>query len=488
MSDKVVSTSAQYDKWSSIWKKCRAFAAGQDEVQDAGEDYLPRLDGQDDVAYNKYLKSGYLYNATGRTRQAFIGMIMRKDPDVTLPAALKTIREDIDQEGTSLEEFAKNLVEEELTVARGGILVDFPQVDTTGMSVAETERLNLRPYAVQYQAENILFSRREKIKNVSKLVHVRLYETEEVEGDEEFEVKIIERVRVLELVPTTAEGEETWEYRQRVFIFDEDKKQWLEDIDAAHTPKMNGRPLDEIPFIFVGGDKFRAPHILDLVNANLQHYIQTADHRAGLKWTTRPQAWATGVGEDELTDLTMGGYQLWKLKNPQGRFGMLEYSGAGLSAMEKTLEDLKTEMATLGARMIAPDKRATETAEVHSIKRQGENSALASVANNVSEALTRTMKWMARWMGVPDTNISIVLNTDFVPAEMSADDVIKWTHALHMGTILPQDYYHALSQGEVLDPSISIEERIAALQTRPGSYIPAEPAPTRENGQEEENN
>lgn len=460
MSASVLNTSADYEYWKPIWEKCRDFSAGQDRVMSKGEQYLPRLEGQAPESYKKYLRSGYLYNATGRTRQGFIGMVMRKAPDVNVPDRLKPVIQDIDQEGTDINEFAEHLVREELTVARVGILVDYPNVDTSQMSQAEAERLNLRPYAVMYQAEDILHVRTERVQNVSKPVQIRLYETSEEPGENEFETVTVERVRVLELI--NVDGRPV--YRQRVFV--KHDKEWSEDTKQEYIPRVNGKPLEEIPFVFVGDEKFREPHILDLVNANLQHYIQTADHRAGLKWTTRPQPYVTGCSQDKAENVeSIGTGSIWYFPESESQVGMLEYSGNGLSAMEKTLEQLKEEMATLGARMIAPEKRMAETAEAHSIKRQGENSALATVSKHVSTALTKVLEWCAYWLGV-DGDVSVQLNTDFIPIEMTTAEIKDiWSTYLAGGLTL-DDVMWNFEQGERVDPSMSREERIAALQTR----------------------
>lgn len=459
--NQVTTTSGEYDKYLPRWKKCRDFCAGQDDVMAGGEAYLPKIAGQTADEYKEYLRSGYLYNASGRTRQGLVGMVMRKEPDINVPARMKAVIDDIDQEGTTIEEMAGKMVEEELTVARGGLLVDFPNIDTGGMSQAEAEQMNLRPYVVQYKAEDIIAVRTKRVQNATKVVHVRLKETDEQQGGSEFETDTVQRVRVLELVE---EGNNAY-YRQRLFKQEKENGELIEDPSEAFEPRINGQRLSEIPFVFVGGHKFREPHIIDLVNANKHHYQLTAGHRRGLRWTTRPQITASGQKEDEVKNLVVGGDAIWWTSNSEATWEMLEYTGTGLSGVEKALDATKSEMATLGARMIAPEQRMAETAEAHMIKRQGENSALGTVANHVSSALTKALEWCALWMGVTEA-VSVNLNTDFIPAEMTAEEVLKWTQVLQSGQILPEDYYHALSQGEVLDPAITIEDRIQRIQTR----------------------
>jgi len=180
----------------------------------------------------------------------------------------------------------------------------------------------------------------------------------------------------------------------------------------------------------------------------------------------------TGEEEANLVNCnTLGTGELWIGPSAETKFGMLEYTGSGLSAVEKKLDKLEEHMASLGARMLAPEKRMAETAEAHIIKRQGENSALGLVAKHVSTALTRVFEWFALWESLQTSEISIRLNTDFVPVEMTAEEVLKWTQALQTGAILPEDFYYALAQGEVLDPNITNEDRISRYQTQPPPSI-----------------
>jgi len=467
MSSTVQNASANYSKYLPRWKKCRDFCAGQDDVMAEKQTYLPKISGQDDDQYKEYLDSGYLYNASGRTRQGLIGMVMRKEPDINVPESMNTIIDDVDQEGTNLKELAEQLVKEEITVARGGLLVDYPNTQTEGMSEAQAEALNLRPYIVHYKAEDIIGDPVfKKIGNVNKMVQLRLQETSDQKGVNEFETETNERVRVLELVGEENEQGEVvrYYYQQRLFQQDTPDGELVEDKSARFVPKINGQRLDEIPFIFVGGHQYREPHIIDLVNANKHHYQLVASHRRGLRWTTRPQITASGQKEEEVSSLTVGGDEIWWSSNENAKWEMLEYTGTGLSGVEKSMEATKEEMATLGARMIAPENKMAETAEAHIIKRQGENSALSTVSKHVSTAMTKALDWCATWMQITE-DVSVILNNDFIPVDMSADQVLKWVQAVQSGKILEEDMIYALQKGEVLDPDIAAEDRLSRMQT-----------------------
>jgi len=208
--------------------------------------------------------------------------------------------------------------------------------------------------------------------------------------------------------------------------------------------------------------------MIDLVNVNISHYVAYADHRKGIAWTTRPQPYAVGVREGDLENLTMGGEELWHSENSEAKFGMLEYSGSGLTASENVLQELKEDMANLGARALMPEVGGyADTATEFVIKKQGENSSLSNISKIVSQCLTKAMQFAARWMGIDDEDIKIELNTDFIPFQAKPDDLIKMIQAVQSGQYSQDDFMWWLHQAELVDPTVPDDERINQLQTVP---------------------
>ena len=128
----VNSTHSDFDANEAAWLRARDVFAGEDAVKSARERYLPRLDAQTDDEYAAYKSRASFFNATGRTSDAFVGLIFRREPTVKIPervsgvaGALRVFAEDVDLLGTSLYTYSKNIVNEVLTVGRAGTLVDW---------------------------------------------------------------------------------------------------------------------------------------------------------------------------------------------------------------------------------------------------------------------------------------------------------------------------------------------------------------------------
>ncbi|KDD63311.1 hypothetical protein L536_2173, partial [Bordetella bronchiseptica SO10328] len=154
------------------WERCRTALQGQDAVHAAGEKYLPKLAGQDKAEYDAYKGRAMFYGATARTEEALIGMVFRKEPTVTLPAALQPMIEDADLAGTPVDTFIENVTKEVIDVTRVGVLVDYPVASGEFMTVGQAQAAGMRPYLATYKAEAIINWRTARVRGVNQLVLV----------------------------------------------------------------------------------------------------------------------------------------------------------------------------------------------------------------------------------------------------------------------------------------------------------------------------
>jgi hypothetical protein len=123
----------------------------------------------------------------------------------------------------------------------------------------------------------------------------------------------------------------------------------------------------------------------------------------------------------------------------------------------------EAQMAAIGARMLAPEKRQAETAESQAIRRGGENSVLAALAQGVSQGLTRALSILAFWAGAGG-KVAFTLNRDYLPIAMSAADLKAHVAAWQAGALSDESLFEALKQGEVIAESITFEEEAARKQ------------------------
>jgi len=445
-------THPQYNAASPIWIMCRDAYEGDAAIKARkcdgglnGTAYLPKLSGQKETAYANYRDRAEWYNAVGRTVTALRGMIFRKPPISIIPEGAADSLEDITQSGISLEQLAKRATDEILTTGRGGILVDYPKGDgAAGATVAAVEAMNRRPFWKYYPAESILNWKMDRIDNKMVLARVALEEEKEsVDPENEFGIKVSKQIRMLEI---NASGN----YQQRIYEKDKNKK-WI--LSELIEPKQRGAAMRFIPFAFIGlsesGTDIEKPPLYDLVTTCIAHYRNSADFENGLFVSANPTAWAAG-GFNLPDPVPFGTGVCWISSDPAARAGYLEFTGAGLGMIATAMGEKRERMAALGSRVLSPEKRAVETAEVATLHRTGENSILADIAGSISAVIEKCLRWHCEWMGI-DGDISYQLNRDFFPVPMSPDDVRATMEAWQSGAIAFTDVIRRFKQGEFID-------------------------------------
>lgn len=444
----------EYDLNKKIWSKCRDVVSGQEQIHLSGEVYLPKLTGQTKKEYDAYVSRALFYNATQRTVDAMAGLLFRKDPVQANPLGIDPLLQNIDLKGNTLNVFVEDIADEVLAVGRFGLLVEHPEFVEGVISKADAESNNVRPFFVKYLAEDIINWETTTINNEKKLSRVVLREHDTVVSPvDEFETESILQYRVLDL----DEGK----YRQRIYQDDGTGKKQYTLVEEKY-PIMDNAYMNEIPFIPISskGNEIgctKSP-IIDLVNVNISHYRTTADLEHGAHFTGLPTPVVTGhTAEEDDDPLYIGSTKAWVFTEPDAQASFLEFNGSGLDALEKRLEKKENQMATLGARMLASEKAAAETAETHLIKRQGENSALASIAQSISDGVLKALAILAKWSG-NDGEVDYRINKDFIPTKMSSQDLVAVLGAWQSGAIAYSDLVENLQRGEIVDTERTPEE------------------------------
>ena len=423
-----------------IWQKCEDAREGQTAIHEAGRTYLPSLSGQSDSEYNAYKRRAVFYGAMSRTVDAFAGMIMRVPPSVDNPSPYL---DDVTGHDCSLPEFAGQVLEEVLVTGFGGILVEHSPL-AQAVTLAQAQALGARPYLALFDAESVINWRMDG-KRITQLI----LEEEEYIATSEFEGEEQCFYRVLDL-------DEMGNYRQRKFV---EKDKIFTQVGDDIYPLMNGSTLKEIPFYFLG-DADELPLLIDLVDLNISHYMTTADLENGCHFTGIPQPWLAGVQLPDGVSLSVGGLSAWVFPDPQAKAQYLEFSGQGLGALEKRLELKEKQMAALGAKMLS-DSVTAETATGASLRSTGEFSVLAQLSDRVGKVLSRACSFMHQWANLQPVDIK--LNTDYLPAKMTPQELQALVGAWQAGGISSMTLFNNLQQGELIAAEVTFEDEMAQI-------------------------
>lgn len=446
-----------YDLLREKWERCRDCVDGGDAVKGKGVKYLPILPShiENFKRYNEYKQRALFYNATGRTVEGLAGGIFQKAPVLKLEenAALEEQMKDVTLSSQPADMFALNTTKEHLTTGRFGVLVD----------MATEEAVLPRPYWVGYAAEDIINWRYKNMGGDQELSMVVLRENTE-EGDESDEFKVIPTVkyRVLRLRDGI--------YTSQLYTEVKGTNGGTEYAPEKEiVPQRFGAALNFIPFVlpsWIGN-----PPILDLVDVNLSHYRGYADLKHGLHFTALPTPWVAGHTSKSNKPLRIGSGTAWVL-DKDGQAGMLEFTGKGLEAIRKDLQDMQRVMATLGARLLEEAPRYAETATAVSMRHSGDYASLRTLGQIVEQQLSYVMKihhwWIDPKLKTPeDSKVGLELNKIFYDQTITADELRALLLALQSNSMSFKSFYQRLSNAGWMREGVDDAEELKDIQEQP---------------------
>lgn len=438
-----------------IWERCRDVCNGEESVKLKRTQYLPRPEGMEESEYTHYLERAEFFNATGRTVDGLHGQMFRKSMIIDVPEQMKQYLENVDGKGHSFEQFASDVVYQTLITSWGGILIDAPNVQEN-LSKADAEKLGIYPF-LSYVNEQSLYSwHYDDMARVKTLTRVGIHTRKEYPTSDPFTFEEKDEYKLLLL-------DENGNYKQVIKV---------DGVSVSEIyPTKGGKEIKHLPFFTVPNTEPENPIIKDLANENLAWYRKSADLENGGHWTGVPTAYILGYepeiqydneGREKARDpIYLGGSSILCL--PTGtQIGYLEYQGAGLSQLRQMMLDDEDRMAILGARIISAERKGVEAVETARIHRSGENSVLATFANNMSIIFEKVLKEYLEW--ITETEISldeikVHINTDYDVSKMSSQEVTTIVSAWQSGLISKRVAFEQLREGEIIPSDMKFEEQ-----------------------------
>jgi len=397
-----------YISMQKRWERCRAAAAGEDEVHAGGEKWLPMLSLETQEDYKKRLHMTPFYNASWRTMIGLRGLMFRKDP-------IKSDNFELDFDHVELSKFCAL---ESLTVGRVGLLVDFSN----------------KPVIVPYVAESILDW---KQGGMVRLLDGVLENQKEIH-------------RILKL--------ENGVYIQRIYEVSiaTGKEELIEEI----IPKIKGGSLDYIPFVIIGVDSLdweaEIPPLIDLVNINMHHYVMSSAYERGCFLSGLPSMFIYG-NRDTTKVIYIGSSVANSFPDPDTRAEILEVKG-NFGALKENLEKKEMQMASLGAKMLEPQKAGVEAEGTLERRMSGEESILADMASTLSNGLTLAIKYYLKWITDNVDDFSLEINREFLPTKLTAQELTSIMLAWQGGAISKETLFYNYKKAGIIEENVTFED------------------------------
>lgn len=442
------------------WCTIRDVVAGQRAVQAKGDRYLPMLDTDNQKVRESYVKRAQFFGATSRTMDGYMGSVFRKPPAFTVPPQLDPLVKNADGAGTIMEQFAKTLVSEVIQLNRAGVLLDLPPEAPA----------NAVPYLCMYRAEDIHDWRVEAVNDKQTLTMVVLAERDDAPDENGFGHSITDKRRVLRLDTTRSPAVytvEVWAKSQDEWVIVQPRKDML----------VRGKAQEAIPFWFFSDEdllpNIKKSAILDLANTNISHYQNSADIEHGAHYTALPTPWISGFSsESNPGEVPLGPTECIVLP-PDGEAGMLEFTGAGLKALENRLEAKEKQMSVLGARILMANKTGVEAAETERLRQSADKSVLSAVVGTcnigLQDILTRAYVWATSGEPAKDA-IKVAINDEFFETALTGAEVLALVQSWQSGGFSRDSLLRKLQKGGMIERGP--EEEVEQMESENGLIDP----------------
>ena len=392
--------------------------------------YIPRLAGQTNTEYQQYQNRAIYYNITKRTNSALTGAILRKPYTTDINVDDVVIYGDL-----NFNEFLSETIMQLMVVGRLGMLVDSDQSGN-------------KPYIVSYENQNIINWRIEN--NVLTLV-VLQEDTFVPKEDDPYEYEQIVQYRELYLDENGLYAVNVWR---------QDGMKNFKIVEQSE-PRIRGQRQDHIPFVFVNTHNttpmVTEPVLYNIAQINISQFKTSADIEHSAHFTALPQPWMSGDLKEETSELPIGTYTVWQLEQ-DASVGYLEFSGAGIDALQKISTTKEENMVALGASLLQ-GRKGVESAEALRIRQGSESSTLMTLANSVESAMQQILTIYNNWLGNSNV-IEFTLNRDFTAIKLSPQELKALMDAFIAGTISQDTFLQNLYDGEVVK---DVEEEKARI-------------------------
>lgn len=426
------------------------------------QDYIVKLNPSDtsaemELRREQYFETAVYYPIAGYTARGLVGVAFTKQPAIKIPAGLEYVEDNVDGSGESIYQQSQAVVRSLVRKGRAGLLVDFPATDGSQASKLDIQNGSRFASIQRFEPAQILPVEMVAIGSKVKISRVRLKDTVEENGESE------DIIRELYLDESGIYTSQEWRK--------DPQGQWYRYKEASVPLDGEGKPWDEIPFIICGSEtntrSYDKEPMYDLCQINKGHFNNSAAYEDMLHFAGQAQPWSTGMTQGDLDILKsekiqIGSGQLINIADPSGKFG---YAQVQTNAIAKEGMDFKLKlMIGQGAFFIEPGS-APKTATESRNDQKVQHSILSLITSNVSEAYTKCLYWMAKFMRINETaEMEYSISQDFTTYQADAQMILAMMQAAAQGKLRTRAFVAWQQKNGLEDPEKDIDEILEELE------------------------
>lgn len=454
------------------WILPRTLRGGTQAMRAAAETYLPayNVEMRNRDLYKKRLNKARLFPAYDRAVCDLASLPFQKAPALPgieeLDPRLQKLQENADRCGTSLWAFMAQIHEDAIDRGIGLFLVD--NVPTGGVSIADAEKMDVRPYFARVMPDNLVGSVSVMKNGAEKVVDLRVREwvtTTNGDGTE----TTVQRIRHWDETNV-----EVWQQRSgsavatAVGMTERGGNTGPSGFDLVEPPRPHGFP-DGVPVVVHYTRRLSSmlaqPPMEELAWENVAHWQARSEQDAALTMGRFPILRGKGLSEEVAErQPVLGPGATVTDTSSDADWAFVEISGASIAAGDKQLDRIESNMAWLAMQpIVQANGPTTATGEVRADVR--EKATAQKWAEGLEWAFYRAFGMAAAWIdqSLPDA-FDVALWRDFSILSPSAQqDIANMQADLRDGHLTLGTYLRELKRRGKLAEDWDPEEEEVAL-------------------------
>lgn len=450
---KVDTPCGAYNTMAAEWTLIDDLIAGTGAMRANSTIYLPKFDKEETKHYSSRVTNSTLFSAYGDTAKNISSKPFSKPLSIqgNLPAPLDELKDDVDGQGKSLMQLAKDIFLEFINRGVGHILVDYPvTVNEEGStpSLGQERSAGFKPRFIHIKPSQLIGWRTEKdTSGKPVLTRIRIKETQ-TELDGQWGERQVNYVRVIE--------PDLWQ------LYQEGEK------DEYAVVSEGANSLGRVPLVtgysnrtgFLVAD----PPLRELSETNLSHFQSDSDQRNILHMARTATLFLQGFSEDEANDIALGPNQIISTTNENADVKFVEHTGKAIEAGLKDVEKLEERMVMLGLQPFMR-KVGNQTATGQGIDESRANCDIQAWVMSLEDTLYRAFLMAAEWINIelPD-DFKIDVFNDFAIWVRAMQDVAELTKIRQAGELSRVTFLREIKRRALLSETLDIDEEVAAIE------------------------
>lgn len=429
-----------------LWEPIDTCLEGTAGLRVNSQRIIPQEPSESDDAYSRRIFHATLPPFLTRLASQAAGVILRKGIQLEGDEYWEEWRKDVTGDGTTLDEYARRQLITAVLYGHASTVVDFTN-GTTPTTLAEERQLNRQPYLVPIHPRQILGWRLANDSASSDLVQVRIRERV-VLPKGAYGEEIVEQIRVL-----TPGGYELWRsgptpYGQAL------PAQW--QLTESGSTSQSRIPLTTL-YSNRTGNLMSSPILLEVAQLNIAYAQRFCDLFHSIHVGSNPVLVLRGFDPDSDTPLGIS-VNTAILLPPDGGAEYVAPTSDAFDSQLRCLQALEDQISRLGINTLSAQNMTNAAAEARRLDRIDSDSIMAVISSDLERTLEQTLQIASEYIGIEPPRVSISRDYDY--RLLDANTITSYLQLYMQGAISQDTLLRILQEGEVLPPTIDIEEEI----------------------------